>query len=528
MVPPPEMLQRLRLLGDPELDPIIAELFSEGAVEQVNRLLKGVTLNGQPLPAEAPAALRDWYARAGRLPAWADREKIDRASNIFVSNGMSIGVLLGLPSLLECFTASLGVRALHATDQMGMSGAAKRVGDTAQFVIHVMRPGALFEGGGGLPVLLKVRLMHAASRRLISQHGWDASLGVPVCQEDLLATLLTFGFTPMDKLPRLGAKVSARDAEDFLHFWRVAGVVLGIPEEIMPTSSAEAKACFEEICRHQMGATKEGIELAKALIGLYEGLMPSTALAGAVSGVARWLAGDEVCDMLEVPATAWTRVLRGTSVVFQLYSGSKTGSRTIKNIIDKLGWAQLTRLSLRFSGGREAEFEIPVELRKAWKLPPAGSRAKAPKVVRRLGTELNERCRGDAGERALQGVAQIAVLVASSHEELDDFELEALVEGIGAMGGNTVGGDELRTRIQNAAQVVATSDLTAIAAEVSAALRPFGAVEGALELGAAMAYARNGIAPEDRKVLASIATAAGISEPEFVATLERARAAIEA
>ena len=64
--------------------------------------------------------------------------------------------------------------------------------------------------------------MHAAIRRLIlarSEPAWDASsLGVPINQEDLAGTLLTFAWLPLDALARIGVRI-ARDAHNVPHVY---------------------------------------------------------------------------------------------------------------------------------------------------------------------------------------------------------------------------------------------------------------------------------------------------------------------
>lgn len=518
-----DALEALRFQADPEADEVAAELLSSGDLGGVNALLRTYARNGDT-PSEAlPPSLREFLLRNAKLPDDLDRARIERASRFFVDHGMSIGVILGLPSLLECYTASRGVKALHATDKMGYSGAAKRVGDTAQFVVHVMAPGGLLDPNGkGVPTLLKVRLMHAASRLLIERSGWDrAALGVPICQEDLVATLLTFGYTPLVKLPRIGVRVTDADRADFLYFWRVAAGPLGVRSDLVPEGFDAAAECFDAICRHQQGTTPEGVDLARTLLQVYADLVPGRALDGIVPGLARYLTGDAVCDALEVPRSAWTGVLRGGSFVFELFQGAQARSRLVNDLVNKLGWAQLNRLSVRFSGGHSAEFDIPAELRRAWRLPPAGSAARLRALLAATAAQLH----GEAGRDV---VIDLAVLVADADGEIDAFEAAALADVMRAAGVINAPDATADEAIAARARALRAGGREPASRRLANELADANAVDAGLTVAIAMAYANSGIATEERAVLDGLALALGLSAAELDARVEALVRRVEA
>jgi hypothetical protein len=60
--------------------------------------------------------------------------------------------------------------------------------------------------------------MHASVRRLSAASPyWKTEWNVPVNQEDLLLTLMSFSWVVMDGLEKLGVTVSPTDQEAYLH-----------------------------------------------------------------------------------------------------------------------------------------------------------------------------------------------------------------------------------------------------------------------------------------------------------------------
>lgn len=109
-------------------DPIIVDLLNSGGLEHVNATLRTAMTNENAAPEALPPRLRAFLANHAKLPDGVDRARMERATGFFVDHGLSIAALLGLASLLECYAAKKGVKALHATDHMGYSGAGETRG----------------------------------------------------------------------------------------------------------------------------------------------------------------------------------------------------------------------------------------------------------------------------------------------------------------------------------------------------------------------------------------------------------------
>ena len=76
--------------------------------------------------------------------------------------------------------------------------------------------------------------MHAAVRHLVrASAAYDPEWGVPVNQEDLAGTLLTFSVVVLDALAKLGTTFSDEDADAYFHSWNCVGHVLGVDRRLI-------------------------------------------------------------------------------------------------------------------------------------------------------------------------------------------------------------------------------------------------------------------------------------------------------
>jgi hypothetical protein len=370
------LLDRLRFVGDPEPDRIIAELARDGQIDSVNRILRHLMDNTQPIPAELPDNIKFWLHDSAQVPAWVDRARIDRATNFFTDHGMAITLLLSTSGLVGCYAAQKGVKVLTFTYRLGQNPY-HRIAETGQFVLSAFAPGGLFEQGRGLLATLKVRLMHAAIRHLIQQSGrWDqAELGVPINQEDLLGTLMVFSYAIVWGLRELGITVTEQEAEDFLYAWRVIGTILGIDPTIMPPNCADSHQLALLIAQRNHGPSAEGVEMTKALLQMHSNLLPGTMFDGIVPALIRKTIGDQLADWLEIPRSSWEVVVRHVKGVGQILDRLDRATGVAANVVDRVGIALLQREAIRMTDYERGAFAIPTTLREAWsmdELPVAG------------------------------------------------------------------------------------------------------------------------------------------------------------
>lgn len=331
-----ELLDRLRASADPPADQAIAELGTGGQVRSVGALIPRLVAVPAPDPGDLPASIEAWLREHAKLPVWADRERLDRASALWVRRGVTMAMILGTASLAECYAASRGIKAITFSNRLG-NDTLRRLRETVLWVNLLMLPGGLTKGEEGIRAVYKVRLMHAAIRWLIGQSGrWqNERLGLPLCQEDMAGTLMTFAYTVPRSLAQLGVPLTEQEAADYLYFWAVVGDMLGVRPELIPHDMAGARDLTAQIFRRQHAATPEGQAMTAAMLRTYGGLLPGRVLAGFFPAFIRYLSGDEIADLLGVPASRHTGKVR-----YYRFLGS----------VADLGW----RLTYRFSFGSRA------------------------------------------------------------------------------------------------------------------------------------------------------------------------------
>ncbi len=371
-----ELLDRMRGVGDPEADAVIAELFAKGEVGAVNALLQTLVKNdGLPSPL-LPEIVRSYLAQTRKEPL-ASPAELERAQNLFALVGPEMLLTLGFYSLPASYAARKGVQVIYRTAFL-QKRPIRRVFETTQMVIDVLSPGGLSPEGRGLVTSQKVRLMHAAVRHQLvndSQRPWDrAELGVPVNQEDLAGTLMTFAYLVLDGLTRLGVKLEPADQEAYLRTWVSIALILGVREELLPANVAEARLLTEIIYKRQIAASPEGVALTKALIDGMETLVPLAPLKGIPAALIQFFlghdtfTGQDIASLLEVPDAKLPHlavaIIAELGDIAQYFSNDPVGG-----VIRFFTRHMMQGLLDVSRGGSRSPFYIPPTLQERWGMP---------------------------------------------------------------------------------------------------------------------------------------------------------------
>ena len=308
MIPSAGTLESLRSIGDPIADEVVSQLFALELVADANDLFHILTRNSE-YPADSHpghSLLADYLHLTGTLPAFTDDVLIHQGSLFFQAHGPQIMTVLGAYSLPLDYAARKGVQVLARTARL-THHPNRRIVETAQMLIDVLQPNGLSAEGCGIRSVQKVRLIHAAVRYLIRTHDqtWRDDYGVPINQEDLLGTLLSFSYAVLDGLARLGIPASETEANGYFHCFRIVGYLMGIQPQLLPTSIEEAASLAQLIQQRQFGPSLEGIELTAALLRLMDEAYPWP-LTGTGAALMRHLLGSSVANMLGVPESTWT------------------------------------------------------------------------------------------------------------------------------------------------------------------------------------------------------------------------------
>jgi hypothetical protein len=311
-------MDAMRMEGDPLADTLIQQVSAEGGMRALGGLMRLLMMQVGGTGRDVPPSVYEYLARTAHQVPVLDRARIHRAEKLFALYRAEIRMILGTYSLPNAYAAGKGVQTLYRTGYL-LKSPVRRLTETTEYVEAMMAPGALVPGGRGHQVIQKVRLLHAISRYHL-QHDpsrpWNArELGVPVNQEDMAGTLMTFCCVVLEGLEALNLPVSAQQREDWVYVWRAVGWGLGIDEQLLPASFAEAHALTHFIRTRQTRASPEGVAMTASLLEGLQTFVPWSIIEGLpVSLIRFFLASQQVdgrgvADMLQVPEADWTSVL---------------------------------------------------------------------------------------------------------------------------------------------------------------------------------------------------------------------------
>jgi hypothetical protein len=285
-----EALAPWRVVGDQPADDLALALLTaydldeRDETEILTQAIRAVVA-GKASPDDSVVA---WLTGGPDLPTWADDRLIAAGQRFFWRWPMPIATTLFCASLPMAYAAPRGARVLGATSRLSQRPmVARRLAETGQMVFDAMRctdsgpgaaglgpavvpPLALRPGSQGYLTTRTIRLLHAVVRQGLlraTQEPWHPEVvGLPVNQEDLLGTLLTFSVTVLDGLEELGVPVTRDEAAAYLHAWCAVGAVLGIDEELLPIELDDAHELALELAGREQAPSEDGTKLAGELL----------------------------------------------------------------------------------------------------------------------------------------------------------------------------------------------------------------------------------------------------------------------
>ncbi|MBI1836168.1 MAG: DUF2236 domain-containing protein [Flavobacteriia bacterium] len=224
------------------------------------------------------------------LPLWADESKIALAQEVYVRYGPQVSLILNFYALPLCYSCKNGAKVLAATGRL--TGANKDVGrtfrrlfETSKIVMDVMTPGGLSPDGAGIVTAKKVRLYHAAIRYFLlhekyNPEGWDIEeMGAPINQEEMAGTLMSFSALIISGLELLGAKLTEKEKDAYIHLWIVVGYFMGVDSKLYPKNNKEGWDLGIAIIQRNQDSSEDCKLLTKSLMDFSEHLFRKTFLS---------------------------------------------------------------------------------------------------------------------------------------------------------------------------------------------------------------------------------------------------------
>lgn len=271
-------LNRMRNVGDPLADETVAELVAHFGEDQIDRAFAAMRRVDMELPLDAPAPLRRFVEATARVPSGTDLARIKRGAELFLDNATLAALALLAKSLPAGYASPRLTQILHFTGNLERHPY-RRVLGVLQMLVNITQDGAFHDRGLAIVTGQKLRLLHAGVRRVVrsSFPAYAAKFDTPICQEDLVYTIVTFSHHVIEALGTFDVPRHAALAEDYFYLWRVYGELQGIRPEWMPQSLEEAAAFSEAYARRNFVEAKnnpEGLELTQADLRMMRELLP--------------------------------------------------------------------------------------------------------------------------------------------------------------------------------------------------------------------------------------------------------------
>jgi hypothetical protein len=393
-----DWLQNFRSQADPVADELIKLIENKSDFAAIHELFHHLVRNTD-IPKSTQDPINEYFKKYSVLPEWTDMKQIALAQQVFAKHGPAISSILLFKSLPACYVCGNGARILHMTGRLttkkdSVSSLSRRLMETAQFVTNVMAPGAFDPNGKAILSILKVRLMHASIRYYIlkaiqnAPNNLDPNLpevgleGLPINQEDMAGTFLSFSIMITRGLKKLGIQLSDAEERAFLHNWRVVSYLVGLDIQLMPEEPNDAWSLGVSIIRHQTKETTWGKELVASNFQFIQSLLPGNLYDGFPEHFSSFFLEDieeasglPMRTLLNIRNHDDTKdefILKLLKANFKFVSEEEKKSQIFSRFMQHFNINLLTGMEKYFNNEKQALFEIPPALRGQWNLEDSG------------------------------------------------------------------------------------------------------------------------------------------------------------
>jgi len=283
---------------DDDIDRIMASVITSGQVPAVNSALLPWVNNNHPVPAGLPPELAGFLQQSAQLPSWADRAKLRLAADFNRRKDLYLFVIYGIGGGIMSTVIPREAKSVYWSK--GGADMQDRAAKTFTFGYDLSDLNAFEPSGQMIVTGNKTRLVHAAVRHYLPQSPyWKAVADetIPISNADILVTFHSTGTFAHKKMKEWGIRMTAADEAAFLHSWQVALHLLGVRDEYIPATWADAHAQSAQILTPILSWTPEGQELAEVLLGL-TAQIDLGVTRGFLNEFVRYQLGNEVGDWL--------------------------------------------------------------------------------------------------------------------------------------------------------------------------------------------------------------------------------------
>ncbi len=341
---------RHTLIGDPELDPIMQDLSSMPP-EDLHRFIGAGIEQRDEVVRKAPQVLRDFFKKLEEQPPWLNRRAFEPGVRAFHVNVDLMLVAFVTGVLVEGFSTRIA-KSFRITGRVAATK--RRLQQNNRHMLEIFFPGGMQRDGDGWKLSTRIRFVHSRIRTLLANSDdWDHDAwGVPVSTAHLGYAISVFSKRLLDYSRLLGTSYNKEERESVMSVWRYAGHLMGIPDTILYTDTAEAENIYKIGFICEPPADADSVAVANTLIQaipLVAGIedpVESEELLALAYRLSRALIGNRLADGFQFPKHPTI----GTLFAF------RTKER-IKRLLKGTGWVragnftQLLQISVYDEGG---------------------------------------------------------------------------------------------------------------------------------------------------------------------------------
>src|SRR5581483_5691452 len=218
--------------------------------------------------SDAAPALKAYFEEITTVPDWVDRDLLLEGALAARRLGQNMADILLQLSLIGGYRFGGPTDLLVATGALSGEGSVRRLAETQKWTTTIGDPGSVLPGGEAWRLTAHVRLVHAMVNAGFEKK-WDTERwGLPINQSDLASTLALFDATVLLGCRALGARITRRESQAYMHLWRYVGYLLGIDPDFWSTRERERYRMAYHVLRAQGPLTEAGPALAQSAVDL--------------------------------------------------------------------------------------------------------------------------------------------------------------------------------------------------------------------------------------------------------------------
>ena len=252
------------LIGDPELDPIMQELSSMPP-DDLHRFIGAAVEQHDEVARKAPQVLRDFFKNLEEPPPWLNRRAFEPGIRAFHANVDLMLAAFVTGVLVEGFSTRIA-KSFRITGRVAATK--RRLQQNNRHMLEIFFPGGLDRDGDGWKLSTRIRFVHSRIRALLANSDdWDhEAWGVPVSTAHLGYAISVFSKRLLDYSRLLGTSYNKEERESVMSVWRYAGHLMGIPDTILYSNTAEAENLYKVGFICEPPADADSVAVANTLI----------------------------------------------------------------------------------------------------------------------------------------------------------------------------------------------------------------------------------------------------------------------